>query len=120
MPITTNKNGKITHKKGVSTVTPVETIPQTNWIDHTKKFASCNNMSYGDSLSNVNNRCQYYDTMIDRNKHNRGPNMLQQDHPGMHPFIPNLTNEDKKIKDEIYIQTKRAMCGKPHTFKNKK
>jgi hypothetical protein len=35
----------------------------------------------------------------------------------MHPFIPNLTAADKKVKDEIYVQTKRAMCGKTPTFK---
>lgn len=117
MPIITNKNGKIQHKANAYPVTPVKTIPQTNWIEHTKTFASTNNMSFGDSLSNVNNRCQYYDTMIDRDKFNRGPNLLQPDHPAMHPFIPNLTPTDKKIKDEIYVQTKRAMCGKTHTFK---
>ena len=117
MPIITNKNGKIQHKAIAYPVTPVKNIPQTNWIEHTKTFASTNNMSFGDSLSNVNNRCQYYDTMIDRDKFNRGPNLLQPDHPAMHPFIPNLTPSDKKVKDEIYVQTKRAMCGKTHTFK---
>jgi hypothetical protein len=117
MPIITNKNGKIQNKANAYPVTPVKKIPQTIWIEHTKTFASTNNMSFGDSLSNVNNRCQYYDTMIDRDKFNRGPNLLQPDHPAMHPFIPNLTPSDKKIKDEIYVQTKRAMCGKTHTFK---
>jgi hypothetical protein len=43
--------------------------------------------------------------------------LLQPDHPAMHPFIPNLSASDKKIKDEIYVQTKRAMCGKSCTFK---
>ena len=90
---------------------------KTNWIEHTKKYAADNNKSYKESLSDVNNRCQYYDTMIDRNKFNRGPNLLQPDHPAMHPFIPNLTPADKKIKDEILVQTKRAMCGKPTNFK---
>jgi hypothetical protein len=117
MPIITNKNGKIQHKANAYPPTPVKTIPQTNWVEHTKTFASTNHMSFGDSLSNVNNRCQYYDTMIDRDKFNRGPNLLQPDHPAMHPFIPNLTAGDKKVKDEIYVQTKRAMCGKTHTFK---
>ena len=95
----------------------IEPIKQTNWIDHTKTFADKNNISFGDSLSNVNNRCQYYDTMIDRNKYDRGPNLLQPDHPAMHPFIPNLSPQDKKIKDEILVQTKRSMCGKTPTFK---
>jgi hypothetical protein len=87
------------------------------WIDHSKQFAKKNNISYGESLSNTNNRCQYYDTMIDRNKFNRGPNLLQPDHPAMHPFIPGLSSSDKKIKDEILVQTKRHMCGKPVNFK---
>ena len=117
MPIITNKNGKIQHKANAYPATPVKTIPQTNWVEHTKTFACTNNMSFGESLSNVNNRCQYYDTMIDRDKFNRGPNLLQPDHPAMHPFIPNLTPADKKVKDEIYVQTKRAMCGKTPTFK---
>lgn len=117
MPLITNKNGKILHKTSAP-ITPVKTsLPQTNWVEHTKTFASSNNMSFGESLSNVNNRCQYYDTMIDRNQYYRGPNLLQPDHPAMHPFIPNLTPSDKKVKDEIYIQTKRAMCGKTPTFK---
>jgi hypothetical protein len=118
MPIIVNKSGKIVHKKVTEISTPLPSqIPQTNWIEHTKKFASTNNTSFGESLSNVNNRCQYYDTMIDRNKYNRGPNLLQPDHPAMHPFIPNLTAADKKIKDEILIQTKRSMCGKKTNFK---
>ena len=123
----TNKNGKITSING-KFIAPktqsaptskqvIEPIKQTNWIDHTKTFADKNNISFGDSLSNVNNRCQYYDTMIDRNKYDRGPNLLQPDHPAMHPFIPNLSPQDKKIKDEIFVQTKRSMCGKTHTFK---
>ena len=87
------------------------------WIDHSKQFAKKNNISYGESLSNTNNRCQYYDTMIDRNKFNRGPNLLQPDHPAMHPFIPGLSASDKKIKDEILVQTKRHMCGKSVNFK---
>jgi hypothetical protein len=127
MATITNKNGKITSMNGKiiapkiqSAQTPkqvIEPIKQTNWIDHTKTFADNNNITFRDSLSNVNNRCKYYDTMIDRNKYDRGPNLLQPDHPAMHPFIPNLSASDKKIKDEIYVQTKRAMCGKPHTFK---
>jgi len=36
-------------------------------------------MSFGESLSNVNNRSQYYDTMIDRNKFNKGANLLKSD-----------------------------------------
>ena len=111
-----NNRGQIVHPSQTP-VTTTQVKPNTNWIDHTKKFASDNNMSFGNSLSDVNNRCQYYDTMIDRNKYNRGPNLLQPDHPAMHPFIPNLSASDKKIKDEIYVQTKRAMCGKAHTFK---
>jgi len=118
MPIIVNKSGKIVHKKVTEISTPLQSqIPQTIWIEHTKKFAQINNTSFGESLSNVNNRCQYYDTMIDRNKYNRGPNLLQPDHPAMHPFIPNLTAADKKIKDEILIQTKRSMCGKKTNFK---
>jgi len=127
MVIITNKNGKITSMNGKiiapktqSVITPkqvTEPTKQTNWIDHTKTFADKNNMSFRDTLSNVNNRCQYYDTMIDRNKYDRGPNSLQPDHAAMHPFIPNLSPQDKKIKDEIFVQTKRAMCGKSHTFK---
>jgi hypothetical protein len=35
----------------------------------------------------------------------------------MHPFIPGLSASDKKIKDEILVQTKRHMCGKPVNFK---
>lgn len=108
-----NKN-----KKVKNTVSKTETT-QTNWVDHTKTFASKNNMSFGESLSNVNNRAQFYDTMIDRDKFNRGPNLLQPDHPAMHPFIPNLSPQEKKMKDEIYIQTKRNMCGKTPTFNNK-
>ena len=111
-----NKKGQIVHPVQTP-VTTAQVTPMTNWIDHTKNFASDNNMSFGNSLSDVNNRCQYYDTMIDRNKYNRGPNLLQPDHPAMHPFIPILSASDKKIKDEIYVQTKRAMCGKAHTFK---
>ena len=126
MSTITNKNGKLTRVNGkkltsrVTTPSEIQyqqTMPQTNWIDHTKAFSEKNNMSFGQSLSDVNNRCQYYDTMIDRNKFNRGPNLLQPDHPAMHPFIPNLSAESKKIKDEIYVQTKRAMCGKTPTFK---
>jgi len=117
MPLVVNKTGKIVRKTDVPNVTPIAPLPQTNWVEHTKNFASANNMSFGDSLSNVNNRCQYYDTMIDRNKYNRGPNLLQPDHPAMHPFIPNLTDADKKIKNEIFVQTKRSMCGKPTSFK---
>ena len=130
MTIITNKNGKITSMNGKSLVPKTQSsLPlntnqspsfhQTNWIEHTKTFANKNNMSFGESLSNVDNRCQYYDTMIDRNKYNRGPNLLQPDHPAMHPFIPNLSPQDKKIKDEIYVQTKRSMSGKTPTFKNK-
>jgi hypothetical protein len=119
MSIIVNKSGKIVHMKNVPNGSLKETtsLPQTNWVEHTKKFAYTNNMSFGDSLSNVNNRCQYYDTMIDRNKYNRGPNLLQPDHPAMHPFIPNLTEADKKIKNEILVQTKRSMCGKTPTYK---
>ncbi len=114
----TNKNGKIISSKTASTPKQsIKSIKQTNWIDHTKTFADKNNISFGDSLSNVNNRCQYYDTMIDRNKYHRGPNLLQPDHPAMHPMHPNLSSQDKKIKDEILVQTKRSMCGKTHTFK---
>jgi hypothetical protein len=116
MPVTTDKHGKI--KRGSTpTPTPPSTPVKTNWVDHTKTFATNNQISFGEALSNVDNRCQYYDTMIDRNKYNRGPHLLQPDHPAMHSFIPNLSASDKKIKDEIYVQTKRAMCGKPHTFK---
>ncbi len=126
MTITTNKNGKLTSVNGkklnstLTMPTPIpsqKAMPQTNWVDHTKAFADKHNMSFGQSLSDVNNRCQYYDTMIDRNKFNRGPNLLQPDHPAMHSFIPNLSPEAKKIKDEIYVQTKRSMCGKTPTFK---
>ncbi len=127
MSATTNKNGKLTSVNGKklnskSSQIPCQqmipqTMPQTNWIEHTKSFADKNNMSFGKSLSDVNNRCQYYDTMIDRNKFNRGPNLLQPDHPAMQPFIPNLSPQDKKIKDEIYVQTKRSMCGKTPVFK---
>jgi hypothetical protein len=130
MTIVTNKNGKITSMNGkpighkiqpspLMMNQPSSSLQQTNWVEHTKSFAKQNNMSFGESLSNVDNRCQYYDTMIDRNKYNRGPNLLQPDHPAMHPFIPNLSPQDKKIKDEIYVQTKRSMCGKTPTFKNK-
>ena len=120
MPLITNKNGKISTS---TTTTPLPTTQikktqQTNWIYHTKQFAANHNFSFGDSLSNTNNRCQYYDSMIDRNKYNRGPNLLQPDHPAMHPFLPNLTTQEKKVKEEIYVQTKRAMCGKKHSFKN--
>lgn len=120
MVIITNKNGKIIVPKTQSVITPkqiTEPIKQTNWIDHTKTFADKNNMSFRNSLSNVNNRCQYYDTMINRNKYDRGPNLLQPDHPAMNPFISNLSPQDKKIKDEILVQTKRIMSGKTHTFK---
>jgi hypothetical protein len=117
MSIIVNKTGKIVHRKNLPNVSSIEPLPQTNWVEHTKQFSSINNMSFGESLSNVNNRCQYYDTMIDRNKYNRGPNLLQPDHPAMHPFIPNLTDADKKIKNEILVQTKRSMCGKKPTFK---
>ena len=117
MPTIVNKSGKIVHKKAPEISRQPPQIPQTNWVEHTKKFATTNNKSFGESLSNVNNRCQYYDTMIDRNKYNRGPNLLQPDHPAMHAFIPNLTATDKKIKDEILIQTKRSMCGKKTNFK---
>ena len=111
MSLIKNKNGKIIRN---NTVIQINTSapPKTNWVEHTKKFSKNNNLSYGESLSNVKNRCQYYDTMIDRNKFNRGPHMLQPDHPAMHPFIPNLSKADKKIKDEILIQTKRHMCSK--------
>ena len=114
----TNNNGKIIAPKTAPTPKQAKKpIKQTNWIDHTKTFADKNNISFGDSLSNVNNRCQYYDTMIDRNKYDRGPNLLQPDHPAMKPFIPNLSPQDKKIQDEIFVQTKRRMCGKTPTFK---
>jgi hypothetical protein len=122
MSTITVRNGKIVKK----TVSPnasakeMKKPQQTNWIEHTKQFSVNNNTSYSDSLSNTNNRCQYYDTMIERNKYNRGPNLLQPDHPGMHPFIPNLSPQEKKIKDEILVQTKRAMCGKKHSFKTNK
>lgn len=122
MPVITNKNGKILRNPATPSVTPSSASapqPKTNWIDHTKSFASANNISFGESLSNVNNRCQYYDTMIDRNKYYRGPNLLQPDHPAMQPYIPNLSAQDKKIKDEILVQTKRSMCGKEPTFKKK-
>ena len=120
MPIITNKNGKIVNPKAAPVATVVQPQAKTNWVEHTKQFSEKNNMSFGNSLSNVNNRCQYYDTMIDRNKFNRGPNLLQPDHPAMHGFIPNLTPQDKKIKDEILVQTKRSMCGKTPTFKTTK
>jgi len=109
------ENGKITKKPSTkpTTNTPKQTEPKGNWIQHTKEFAEKNNMTYGEALSNTNNRCQYYDKMIDRTKTYRGPNLLQADHQGMQGFIPNLTPEDKKIKDEILIQTKRHMAGKP-------
>ena len=32
-------------------------------------------------------------------------------------FIPGSTAQDKKLRDEILIQTKRSMCGKTATFK---
>lgn len=115
-----NKRGQIVHPAQTpATAKPAPAKPPTNWIEHTKQFASNNNISFANSLSNVQNRCQYYDSMIDRNQYNRGPNLLQPDHPAMQPFIPNLSPSDKKIKDEIYVQTKRAMCGKSPTFKNK-
>lgn len=127
MTTITNKNGKIISMNGKNMIPTTKSslsqqtssVHQTNWIEHTKEFANKNNTSFGESLSNLHNRCQYYDTMIDRNKYNRGPNLLQPDHPAMHPFIPNLSSQEKKIKDEIYVQTKRSMCGKPATFKNK-
>ena len=117
MSSTTNKNGNIIRNNTTVPVVNTSTTSNTNWIDHTKKFSKDNNLSYGNSLSNVNNRCQYYDTMIDRNKFDRGPNMLQPDHPAMNPFIPNLSKEDKKIKDENLIQTKRHMSGKNTNLK---
>jgi len=111
----TIEKGKITKKPSTNPTTnsPKQPEPKGNWIQHTKEFAEKNNMSYGVALSNTNNRCQYYDKMIDRTKTYRGPNLLQADHPGMHPFIPNMTPQEKKIKDEILIQTKRHMAGKP-------
>ncbi len=128
MSLIVNKNGKsksVTTKTTVTTSKTVTTTttktsapkPENKWVDKTSQFAANNNMSFGEALSNVNNRCQYYDTMIDRNKYFRGPNLLQPDHPAMHAFIPGLTAQDKKIKDEILIQTKRSMCGKTPTFK---
>ena len=112
MPTIVNKSGKIVHKNAPEISRPPPQIPQTNWIEHTKKFASTNNKSFGESLSNVNNRCQYYDTMIDRNKYNRGPNLLQPDHPAMHPFIPNLTAADKKIILSYIIHCFRMLIYK--------
>ena len=120
MSTITVRNGRIVKKNVSHNATANKTSQQTNWIEHTKQFSVNNNISYGESLSNTNNRCQYYDTMIDRNKYNRGPNLLQPDHPAMHPFIPNLSSQEKKIKDEILVQTKRAMCGKKHSFKTDK
>ena len=118
-----SKTGKVIYtsvdnKSKVMSCPSSKSTPQTNWIGHTKEFAQKNKMSYGEALSNTKNRCQYYDTMIDRSKFQRGPNLLQPDHPAMHPYIPNLSPQDKKIKDEIYIQTKRSMCGKKPSFKN--
>ena len=117
MSLVVNKNGKIVRGSSMPPVTPPQPKPQTNWIDHTKSYACRNNKTFGESLSSIDNRCQYYDTMIDRSKYNRGPGLLQPDHPAMHPYISNLSPSDKKIKDEIYVQTKRSMCGKPHSFK---
>uniref|UniRef100_A0A6C0HX41 Uncharacterized protein n=1 Tax=viral metagenome TaxID=1070528 RepID=A0A6C0HX41_9ZZZZ len=117
MPLITNKNGKIMPNKPAPA--PVAPSPplQSNWVQHTKDFSQKNNVTFGAALSNTNNRCQYYDTMIDRTKYNRGPNMVQADHPAMHSFIPNLTPQDKKIKDEILVQTKRHMAGKKVNLK---
>jgi len=141
-----NKNKPIKSVITTKTVTTSKTVitttktsdPKTEnkWVDKTSQFAANNNMSFGEALSNVNNRCQYYDTMIDRNKHFRGPNLLQPDHPAMQSqqvpfyfggsqvpstlgFIPGSTAQDKKLRDEILIQTKRSMCGKTPTFKKK-
>lgn len=118
-----SKTGNVTYastdnKYKVMSCTSSKSTPKNNWIGHTKEFAQKNKMSYGEALSNTKNRCQYYDTMIDRSKYYRGPNLLQPDHPAMHPYIPNLSPQNKKIKDEIYIQTKRSMCGKKPSFKN--
>jgi hypothetical protein len=114
------KTGKITYARGDNKSKVMSSsTPKNNWIDHTKEFAQENKVTYGKALSNTKNRCQYYDTMIDRSKYQRGPNLLQPDHPAMHPYIPNLSPQDKKIKDEIFIQTKRSMCGKKPSFKNK-
>jgi hypothetical protein len=121
MSTITNKNGKIVLNKNSShNATAIQTSRQTNWIKHTKQFSSNNNISYSKALSDTNNRCQYYDTMIDRKKFDRGPHLLQPDHPAMHPFIPNLSPQNKKIKDEIFVQTKRVMCGKTPSFKTTK
>jgi hypothetical protein len=90
-----------------------------NWCNHTKDFASANNTSFKNSLSNNTNRMDYYDTQIDRSKTSRGPFLLQSDHPAMHPFIPGLTPQQKSVKDEILIQTKRSMAGKEVQFKKK-
>jgi len=144
MSLIVNKNGKsksVTTKTTVTTTTTKTTTtktsapkPENKWVDKTSQFAANNNMSFGEALSNVNNRCQYYDTMIDRNKYFRGPNLLQPDHPAMQSqqppfyfggsqvpsalgFVPGSTAQDKKLRDEILIQTKRSMCGKTPTFK---
>ena len=139
-----NKNSKtksVTTKTVSTSITTTTTKqsgpkPENKWVDKTSQFAANNNMSFGEALSNANNRCQYYDAMIDRNKHFRGPNLLQPDHPAMQSqqvpfyfggsqvpstlgFIPGSTAQDKKLRDEILIQTKRSMCGKTPTFKKK-
>jgi hypothetical protein len=127
---------KTVTKTVITTTKTSEPKTENKWVDKTSQFAANNNMSFGEALSNVNNRCQYYDTMIDRNKHFRGPNLLQPDHPAMQSqqvpfyfggsqvpstlgFIPGSTAQDKKLRDEILIQTKRSMCGKTPTFKKK-
>jgi hypothetical protein len=93
-------------------------MPTNNkWINETKSFASKNNISYGEALNNTKNREQYYDSMIDRTKFYRGPNMLQPDHPSKKPFIPGESEADRKLRDEIHIQTKRHMAGLPVKFK---
>ncbi len=88
-----------------------------SWVQHTKDYSSKNGTSYKESLSSYTNRASYYDTQIDRSKFNRGPHLLQPDHPAMHPYIPNSTPEQRKITQEIHIQTKRSMAGKPVQFK---
>jgi hypothetical protein len=127
---------KTVTKTVITTTKTSEPKTENKWVDKTSQFAANNNMSFGEALSNANNRCQYYDTMIDRNKHFRGPNLLQLDHPAMQSqqvpfyfggsqvpstlgFIPGSTAQDKKLRDEILIQTKRSMCGKTPTFKKK-
>jgi len=114
MSIIVNKNGKIVRgSSNPPVISQQQPKSQTNWIDHTKSYAYNNDMSFGQSLSSKDNRCQYYDTMIDRNMYNRGSGLLQLDHPAMHHYIPNLSPSDKNIfpsygaiRREIHIPLK--------------